>query len=124
MSAADPQADRGHEPDDLAVRQVLVVAAVMLAGLLLVAVAAWWLTMWYGRITPGTTRGAQPVPVAAPQPHLQVDPPQDLAAHRSSKQRLLHEYGWVDQRAGRVRIPIDRAMDLMLQRAPQQRGGS
>ena len=28
----------------------------------------------------------------------------------------MHSYGWVDQQAGVVRIPIDRAMELLAQR--------
>ncbi len=28
----------------------------------------------------------------------------------------MHSYGWVDQPAGVVRIPIDRAMELLAQR--------
>ena len=29
-------------------------------------------------------------------------------------EKLLHGYGWVDQNAGIVRVPVDRAMDLTL----------
>jgi hypothetical protein len=29
---------------------------------------------------------------------------------------LLDSYGWVDENAGTVRIPIERAMDLLVQR--------
>ena len=29
---------------------------------------------------------------------------------------MLHSYGWVDQQAGIVRIPIDRAMTLLTER--------
>ncbi len=123
MSAADHQIGQGHEPDDLAARSVLGWAGIVLAGLLLVAVAAYWLVGWYGRSTPGATRGTEAPAVAAPQPHLQVNPAQDLSTHRASKQRLLHEYAWVDRRAGKVRIPIDRAMELKLQRAKPPRGG-
>jgi hypothetical protein len=32
------------------------------------------------------------------------------------EEKTLHSYGWVDQRAGVVRIPIDRAMELVAQR--------
>jgi hypothetical protein len=31
---------------------------------------------------------------------------------------MLTSYGWVDRDAQRVRIPIDRAMDILLQRGP------
>ena len=32
------------------------------------------------------------------------------------EERTLYSYGWVDERAGIVRIPIERAMDLLVQR--------
>ena len=35
---------------------------------------------------------------------------------RGAEEKALHEYGWVDQPHGVVRIPIDRAMDLVTQR--------
>jgi hypothetical protein len=51
-----------------------------------------------------------------PVPRLQVDPKQDLARTREEQRQVLESYGWADQGTGKVRIPIDRAMDLLLQR--------
>lgn len=51
-----------------------------------------------------------------PLPRLQVQPAQDLEQYKYEQQRTLETYGWVDKRMGVVRIPIDRAMDLLLQR--------
>ena len=50
-----------------------------------------------------------------PQPRLQEDPRGDLAALRAREATLLETYGWVDRRAGRVRIPVDRAMALLVE---------
>jgi len=35
---------------------------------------------------------------------------------RGREDGLLNSYGWVDEKAGTVRIPIERAMDLLVQR--------
>ncbi|HMB81779.1 MAG TPA: hypothetical protein VKI43_17005 [Vicinamibacterales bacterium] len=51
-----------------------------------------------------------------PEPRLQVDPRQDLADLRAKEDELLASYGWVDKNAGVVRIPIDAAMKLTLER--------
>lgn len=51
-----------------------------------------------------------------PVPRLQVNAPRDLADYLKQQQQALDTYGWVDQKAGVVRIPIDRAMDLLLQK--------
>lgn len=42
--------------------------------------------------------------------------PAALKDFRDKEEQVLHSFGWVDQNAGTVRIPIDRAKDLLLQR--------
>jgi hypothetical protein len=51
-----------------------------------------------------------------PGPRLQVHPHMELHDYCEVQQREVTTYGWVDQRAGAVRIPIDRAMDVILER--------
>lgn len=53
-----------------------------------------------------------------PEPRLQVAPAADLHRLRATEQELLTTYGWVDRERGIVRIPIERAMDLLLERGP------
>jgi hypothetical protein len=50
-----------------------------------------------------------------PSPRLQAEPHQDLKDYCEQQQREVNTYGWVDKRLRVVRIPIDRAMDLVLQ---------
>ena len=51
-----------------------------------------------------------------PQPRLQPNPRTDLKRYCELEQEQLTTYGWVDQHNGLVRIPIDRAMDMVLQK--------
>jgi hypothetical protein len=51
-----------------------------------------------------------------PQPRLEVTPILDLQAMRAAEDQALSNYGWIDQPKGVVRIPIDRAIDLLAQR--------
>ena len=51
-----------------------------------------------------------------PEPRLQINPRQDLADLLAKEDALLTSYGWVDKNAGVVRIPIDEAMKLTLER--------
>jgi hypothetical protein len=51
-----------------------------------------------------------------PEPRLQTDPRQDLSDLRAKEDELLGSYSWVDKNAGIVRIPIDAAMKLTLER--------
>jgi hypothetical protein len=59
-----------------------------------------------------------------PTPRLQMDDGnQDLADMHQKEDLLLDHYTWVDKGQGKVRIPIDRAMELIVERglpvAPQ-----
>jgi hypothetical protein len=53
---------------------------------------------------------ARPLP---PAPRLQNYPFYDLRAFRSEENRVLEHYGWVDKNAGVVRIPVERAIDVL-----------
>jgi hypothetical protein len=57
---------------------------------------------------------AAAAPQAPPPPRLQTAPARDLKALRALEDELLHHYGWVDRQAGVVRIPIERAIELVL----------
>jgi hypothetical protein len=51
-----------------------------------------------------------------PSPQLEIDERTQLDQIRLKEEETLATYGWVDQKAGVVRIPIERAMDLIAQR--------
>lgn len=55
-------------------------------------------------------------PRVPPEPRLQTAPDVELAAMRAVEKRILESYGWVDESAGIARVPIDRAMAMLLQR--------
>ena len=58
---------------------------------------------------------SEPVPVP-PAPRLQVAPGQELQQGRAAAEEILGSYGWVNKEAGIVRIPIARAMELLVER--------
>ena len=51
-----------------------------------------------------------------PAPQLQRTPVADLRAVRAGEDQALNSYGWVDQGKNIVHIPIDRAIDLLVQK--------
>jgi hypothetical protein len=53
---------------------------------------------------------------AFPSPRLEEDERGQLNGIRLEQDNTLYSYGWVDEKAGTVRIPIERAMDLLVQR--------
>ena len=57
---------------------------------------------------------ALPASQPPPAPRLQVHPDADLQTYLAREKQQLSSYGWVDRKKGRARIPIDRAMELLL----------
>jgi hypothetical protein len=51
-----------------------------------------------------------------PAPQLETDERTQLNGVVLSQEDTLNSYGWIDQQAGTVHIPIERAMDLLAQR--------
>lgn len=51
-----------------------------------------------------------------PSPQLEIDERTQIDGIRTEEADILSTYGWVDQKASIVRIPIDHAMDLIAQR--------
>jgi hypothetical protein len=63
-----------------------------------------------------------------PSPKLEEDERDQLNSILLKEDDTLYSYGWVDEKAGTVRIPIERAMDLLAQRGlpvrPQSAAGN
>lgn len=111
-------AGAGYEQSDLKPRTIaifglsltLVVAACLIG-------AAWMFGFFAAR---RAEEDVLPSPLARVEvpagPVLQVNAPSDLARLRTEEDKILSTYGWVDRGAGIVRIPIDQAMQLLVER--------
>jgi hypothetical protein len=94
----------------------LMVAMLISAG---IVYGAFW---FFERQEKAAGTLAQKYPLAAgvhkdpPTPNLQNQPFKDIYTLRQEEIEKLTRYGWVDKDGGVTRIPIDRAMDVMLQR--------
>lgn len=51
-----------------------------------------------------------------PEPRLQRYPARDMRELRAAQEQIANQYAWIDPDKGIVRIPVDRAMDLIAQR--------
>lgn len=50
------------------------------------------------------------------RPLLQTDPQADLEAYRAGKDLALHSYGWIDPSHAITHVPIERAMETIVER--------
>lgn len=55
-----------------------------------------------------------------PPPRLQANPSEEMAAFRARENEILSTYGWIDPNRGVVRIPIERAMELVARESKQK----
>ena len=54
-----------------------------------------------------------------PYPREQPDPLADLTSLRAREEAELNSYGWINKTTGVVRIPIERAIDIIAARQPK-----
>jgi hypothetical protein len=123
-----PERRGGHESRDLGIRGILifggalvVVAAAIQVGLFLVLRG----------MVERRDRGEEPRSIfegprqpEIPAPRLMTREGQGLAELRAEEERVLATYGWIDRKEGVVRIPVERAMELILERGLPSRGGT
>lgn len=110
--------DVSHEQSDVNIRAIVIFAVALLVAAIVIHIGLYWLLEFYGEESP------RPAPVVTapgaeeqiPPPRLQISPRADLAKMRAAEERELTTYGWVDKEKQTVRIPIDRAMELLVKR--------
>ena len=118
MEANPTTGGRGHETRDASMRNVIGFGAALLV-LIMAGLLVSEGVLRYFEVRQPLGPPASPfenVRTLPPAPRLQVAPVEDLARYRAAQESALNSYGWVDQKAGVVRIPIDRAIDLLLER--------
>jgi hypothetical protein len=110
-----------YEKSDVNVRAILGVGAGLATVTAVMAGLVWLLVLFLARS--GADTSPREFPLAAsyeqrlpPEPRLQTNPREDLQTLRQAEERLLRTYGWVDRDSGIVRIPIDEAIRLTLER--------
>jgi len=110
---------RRHEEYEVSLRPIVTfgLGLVVITGLVLVLLS--WLFSAFA--TRQARREVPPSPLASvqqlpPEPRLQIAPAQELQQLRAAEDAILHSYGWVDQTAGIVHMPIERAMELLAER--------
>ncbi|HJT81725.1 MAG TPA: hypothetical protein VJ719_11040 [Chthoniobacterales bacterium] len=119
------QANRSYETRDANVRLIVGFAAGLIAAAIAIHLALAGLYKLFEQQHPSPdapSRIAFDTRIVAPEPQLQINPQQDLAKFESDQNALLNSYGWVNREQGVIRIPIERAMDLIVERGLPTRG--
>jgi hypothetical protein len=111
-------ASAGWEKRDVNIKGLFIFAFWMAVVLVVTMIGMRFTFAGYKRLMPlGPTmspmvqEGARMIP---PKPLLQVQPHQELEDYCAAQQQDMNTYAWVSQSSGVVRIPVDRAMELIL----------
>jgi hypothetical protein len=102
-----------HESQEPSLRGLSVAALVLIAAIIIAVATSLGLMHLFGGFSQPLTRAEHS---AMPEPHLQPHPLADRAAYEARQRAILTQYAWVDRDAGIVRIPIDRAMQILAER--------
>ena len=109
----------GHEGRDADIRPIVLTGI----GLALTVVVVGFIvygTFQYLAAHPATTTQPNPMTVfdsqIPPAPRIEEHPAIEIQQLHAQEDQTLSTYGWMDKSKGVVRIPLDRAMELQMQR--------
>jgi hypothetical protein len=121
----DP-AGRKYETSDAHFKSVFVTGVVLLGIMVLGLLLSLGVYALWNRHTaaPGTHAETMINPDLSkqpPGPNLQSDPHAALVALRRAEDSILTSYAWVSRDSGIVRVPVERAIELLVKKGlPQQ----
>jgi len=115
-SPDNPHVD--HEESDINVSAILKFGAGMVVAGVIIQAVIWGLLSFFDaqQHRPREFPIAEVETRVPPSPRLQTAPREDLRQLRESGRETLSTYAWVDRELGIVRIPIDVAMRLTVER--------
>ena len=103
----------GHEQSEVSVKLIVVSLAFLAVATAIVFVLVVGIFRYFyaTNSTEEATRLSQPV--VPPEPRIEVAPYEELQQLRAKEDHILNSYAWVGQQGGAVRVPIDKAIDLL-----------
>jgi hypothetical protein len=119
--------EAGYELSDLSPKNIAIFAASLAVTVIVVLWICYWLFQHFYTASMRTEVPPSPLSYTrepTPEPHLLVVPGQELKVMRAEEDAMLNSYDWVDREKGIVRIPIERAIDILAQRGLRSRSQS
>ncbi len=113
------EADHRHESREANVPLIALFAVLFVFTGLVIHVLLYWQINVYYHHPEWPARAESPlalVPQKPPKPWVESTPTENYQAFLRSEQETLRSYGWVDRQRGIVRIPIEQAKEMLLQR--------
>jgi hypothetical protein len=109
----------GHETRDADVGPIILAGLGLALVVAMVALFIYGVLTYLGGHRPAIARvnpmSAEDLQIP-PTPRIEEHPAIELQQLHAQEDAVLSTYGWIDRKAGVVRVPIDRAMELQLER--------
>ncbi|HEX9304021.1 MAG TPA: hypothetical protein VGA31_06180 [Thermoanaerobaculia bacterium] len=115
--------EAGHETSDVSIGGIVKFGIGLAAVTIVIYVAVWGFFRLLEKrerrqdqveaVSPMVSASLRRTP---PEPRLEPDPLAPRLRMRAREDAVLTTYGWVDRNAGVARIPIARAIDLLVER--------
>ncbi|TPW05840.1 MAG: hypothetical protein FD129_2716 [bacterium] len=118
----------GHEVEEIHPKPIVI----GLIGLIVFSAASFAVVVVLFNFMAGeaSQKSAKPSPLnsdrairQAPEPRLQTDAWGDWDRYKASQDQVLSRYSWVDKESLLVRVPVSRAMEIVLERGLPSRPG-
>ena len=120
MNATSEPSHHDHERKDVDVVSLFTIVLMLFISTAVILFIVAIMMRYFSLKEPARMAGQANIPTTRaeefPQPRLEVKPGVSLAELRAAEEADLNSYGWIDRNKGTVRIPIDRAMQLILER--------
>jgi hypothetical protein len=120
MNAMTEQPRRDHERKDVDVTSLFTIVLILFLSCVVIFLVVTTMMHYFNLREPPKTAGEANIPATSaeefPAPRLEVKPGASVAALRAAEDADLNSYGWIDRNARTVRIPINRATQLILER--------
>ena len=123
--------EAGYEVSDLRAKNIALSALIVAGTVFAVMVITYFLVPHFYKTERRERQGssASVKSESIPEPKMWATPADEIDALRSEEEAILNSYGWADKKSGIARIPIDRAMDLIVEgekatRAREQAGAT
>lgn len=114
-------ADHGPFDTEIDLKAITWSGIVLVVVTLLSALAMWGMLRAFGVSDERKDPPASPIPAARqqplpPEPRLQINDKEDMRAMRGREDQVLTEPAWTNQGQGTARIPVDVAMEAIVNR--------
>jgi len=106
----------GHETQEVNVKTIVVSLGFLAIGTFLVCVLVVGIFKYFTNTYQPEVSAKQSQAQVPPEPRLEVVPSRQIMDLRKLEDHVLTSYSWVDQKSGTVRVPIDRAIDMLAQK--------